>query len=80
MSNAERLVKQITHMVRSDGTGRPPKSLKRLGKICTTSRPVVLAVSVRTLDAETPAGSKDIALRLLCRAMIRLYLRDCGDP
>jgi len=56
------------------------RSLNSPGKKCTTSKPSTLAVSVRTLDVEPARGSKDAALRLICRAMIRLYLRDCGDP
>ncbi len=58
---------------------RRRRLLNSRGEKCTTSKPSTLAVSVKTLDVEAAAGSKDAALRLICRAMIRLYLRDCGD-
>ena len=56
------------------------RPLKGRRERCTTTRPVALTVSVKTLDVEPAAVSKDAALRLLCRAMIRLYLHDYGDP
>lgn len=39
-----------------------------------------IAVSIKTLDTEQRAGDKQKALRLFCRAMIRLYLQGHGDP
>jgi hypothetical protein len=39
-----------------------------------------IAVSVKTLDTAQRAGEKQRALRLFCRAMIRLYLQDHGNP
>ena len=39
-----------------------------------------IAVSVNTLSEEQNASSKQKALRLFCRAMIRLYLQDNGNP
>jgi hypothetical protein len=39
-----------------------------------------LAVSVKTLDTAQTASDKQKALRLFCRAMIRLYLNDSGNP
>jgi hypothetical protein len=48
-------------------------------KVLESSRPV-LTVSVKTLEAEQTADSKRKAIRLFCRAMIRLYLRDNKEP
>jgi hypothetical protein len=39
-----------------------------------------MAVSVKTLTAEQTASAKQKALRLFCRAMIRLYLQDNRNP
>jgi len=39
-----------------------------------------LRVSVKTLEAEQAAGDRQKALRLVCRAMIRLYLQSKGNP
>jgi hypothetical protein len=47
---------------------------------CTTSARVPLTVSVGIRDVEPVAGSNEAALRLVCRAMVRLYLQDCEDP
>ena len=44
------------------------------------SSSLAIAVSVKTLEAEQTAGDKQKALRLFCRAMIRLYLQDHGNP
>lgn len=47
-------------------------------KVSGSSR-LAIAVSVKTLDAEQTADSKRKAVRLFCRAMLRLYLRDNED-
>lgn len=39
-----------------------------------------IAVSIKILDTEQRAGDKQKALRLFCRAMIRLYLQEHGNP
>jgi hypothetical protein len=39
-----------------------------------------LTVSIKTLDAEQTTSSKQKAIRLFCRAMIRLHLQDHGNP
>ena len=39
-----------------------------------------IAVTFKTLETEQTAGDKQKALRLFCRAMIRLYLQDHGSP
>jgi hypothetical protein len=39
-----------------------------------------IAVSVKTLTSEQTVSAKQKALRLFCRAMIRLYLQDNGKP
>jgi hypothetical protein len=39
-----------------------------------------IAVSIKTVDAEQTASAKQKALRLFCRAIIRLYIRDHGSP
>lgn len=39
-----------------------------------------MAVSVRTLEAEQAAETRRRAVRLFCRALIRLYLEDHGKP
>lgn len=44
-------------------------------KVSESSR-VTIAVSVKAVDTEQTAGDKRKALRLFCRAMIRLYLQD----
>jgi hypothetical protein len=51
-------------------------------KISTVSRPasVAISVSAKTINTAQSANSKQTALRLLCRAMIRLYLQDHGKP
>ena len=59
---------------------RRSRTLNGRGEKCTTSKRSTLAVSIKTLDVEPGTGSKDAALRLICRAMIRLYLQDCEDP
>jgi hypothetical protein len=48
-------------------------------KVSGSLKPAI-AVSVKTLEAEQTADSKRKAMRLFCRAMIRLYLRDNEDP
>ena len=48
-------------------------------KVFASSRRAIV-VSVKTLDAEQTTESKRKAVRLFCRAMIRLYLRDHGKP
>lgn len=48
---------------------------KKKSKVLRSSRTAVTA-SVRTCDFEETASKKHVALRLLCRAMIRLYLND----
>ena len=48
-------------------------------KVSKSLRPAI-AVSVKTLEGEQTADSKRKAVRLYCRAMIRLYLRDNGNP
>ena len=52
---------------------------EKIGKVSGSSSPKI-AVSVKTLDAEQAASNKQKALRLFCRAMIRLYLQDHGNP
>ena len=52
-----------------------PTKMSRVSR----SHPSVV-VSVKVLDAEQTAGSKQNALRLFCRAMIRLYIQDNGNP
>jgi len=54
--------------------GRP-----KISKVIAFSTPKI-AVSVKTLDTEQTACDKQKALRLFCRAMIRLYLQDTGNP
>jgi hypothetical protein len=54
--------------------GRPKKS-----KVSGSSS-LTIAVSIKTLDAEQTASAREKALRLFCRAMIRLYLQDNGNP
>ena len=44
------------------------------------SSSLAIAVSIKTLDAEQTASARDKALRLFCRAMIRLYLQDKENP
>jgi hypothetical protein len=39
-----------------------------------------ITVSVKTLESEQTAVSRQKALRLFCRAMIRLYIQDQGKP
>jgi len=39
-----------------------------------------VVVSIEVLDAEQAADAKQKALRLFCRAMIRLYIQDNGNP
>jgi hypothetical protein len=41
-----------------------------------TASRAALAVSFKTLDREQCSGDKQKALRLFCRAMIRVYLLD----
>jgi hypothetical protein len=58
------------------------KALIRTAKKSTVlqSSSSTIAVSVRTLEAEQAPGDKEKALRLFCRAMIQLYIRDQGNP
>jgi len=60
---------------------RPRQLIERpkLSKVSGSLSPTI-AVSVKTLDTEQTASSKQKALRLFCRAMIRLYLQDNGNP
>jgi hypothetical protein len=48
------------------------------GKKSRLSRPSArpISVSIKTLEAEPTASSQAKALRLFCRAMIRLYLKN----
>ena len=58
-----------------------PEHLIKRAKISRVSRSnLTVAVSISTLDAEQTASAKQKALRLFCRAMIRLYIQDNGDP
>lgn len=50
-----------------------------MSKVSKSAKPS-MAVSVKTLDAEQAARDRQKALRLFCRAMIRLYLQDKGNP
>jgi len=50
-----------------------------MSKVSRSARPSI-AVSVKTLDVEQAARDRQRALRLFCRAMIRLYLQDKGNP
>lgn len=59
---------------------RRQKQLNDRGNKCTTSKSITFAASVKTFDVEAAAGSKETALRLICRALIRLYLHDCEGP
>ena len=59
---------------------RSQKLLNGRGEKGTTLTSSTLAVSIKTLDAEQTASSKQTARRLVCRAMIRLYLQDHGNP
>jgi hypothetical protein len=43
------------------------------------SSSLAIAVSVKTLETEQSASQKESALRLVCRALLRLYLRDHGN-
>jgi hypothetical protein len=52
---------------------------QKKGKVSASSSPAI-AVSVRTLEAEQTASDRQKALRLFCRAMIRLYIQDQGNP
>jgi hypothetical protein len=53
------------------------KKLTRRSKTSKVSRaPSFIAVSIKTVDAEQTASDKHRALRLFCRAMIQLYLKD----
>jgi hypothetical protein len=45
-----------------------------------TSSGLAIAVSIKTIDTAQSASSKQAALRLFSRAMIRLYLQDRGNP
>jgi hypothetical protein len=49
--------------------------LPKLHRVSTFKKPSV-TVSLRTLDIEQRAESKEKAIRLLCRAMVRLYLEE----
>jgi hypothetical protein len=55
-----------------------PSELTERTKISKVSKSslVTIAVSVKAVDTEQTAGDKRKALRLFCRAMIRLYLQD----
>ena len=60
---------------------RPKQLIERpqISKVLRSSR-LAVTVSVKTVDAEQTTSSKAKALRLFCRAMIRLYLKDNGNP
>lgn len=49
------------------------------GKVSRSS-PARIVAHVKTLDVEQTASSRQKALRLFCRAMIRLYFQDNEDP
>ena len=49
--------------------------ITKLRRVSTSKKPSV-TVSLRTLDVEQRAESKEKAIRLVCRAMIRLYLEE----
>jgi hypothetical protein len=51
----------------------------KISKVSESLRPAI-AVSVKTLDTDQTASHKHKALRLFCRAMIRLYLQDNAKP
>ena len=51
----------------------------KISKVFTSSN-FPIEVSIRTLDVEQTEANKQKALRLYCRAMIRLYLQDHGHP
>ena len=57
--------------------GRPKPRLYRGVERCTTTP--ALVVSVNTADVEIDRHSHESALRLYCRAMLRLYFKECGD-
>ena len=52
---------------------------KKTSRVSKSLRPTI-AVSVKALDAAQTGSNKQKALRLVCRAMIRLYLQDNGKP
>jgi len=60
---------------------RPRKLIERpkMSRV-SSSLSSTIAVSVKTRDAEQTVSGKQKALRLFCRAMIRLYLQDSGNP
>jgi hypothetical protein len=39
-----------------------------------------IITSVKLMEMEQTADMNQTAIRLICRAMIRLYLRDHGNP
>ena len=49
-----------------------------MSKVSRLARPTI-TVSVKTIEAEQAARDRQKALRLFCRAMIRLYLQDNGE-
>jgi len=58
----------------------PQNSLIRELKKRRVSSTTPIGTSVKTADAEQTTEMRRKAARLFCRAMIRLYLRDNGNP
>ena len=60
---------------------RPRQLIERpkMSRVSSSLRSTI-AVSVKTLDTEQTVSKRQKALRLFCRAMIRLYLQDNGNP
>ena len=50
-----------------------------ISKVSGSSSPKI-AVIIKTLNAEQTVSNQQTALRLFCRAMIRLYHQDRGNP
>ncbi len=67
--------RRLRQMKAKSPLNEPPQISKVL-----RSTSLKIAVSVKTLDTEQTASQKQKALRLFCRAMIRLYLQDTSNP
>jgi hypothetical protein len=60
--------------MRTDYLTERPK-ISKFSKLLTST----FTVTAQTFDAEQTASCKQKAVRLFCRAMIRLYLKDHGN-
>lgn len=68
------------HSEKTSDANQPVQQLIDAPKLARVSRSLRRPVSVRILETEQTEAQRQKALRLYCRAMIRLYIQKHGSP